>query len=171
MKLPAFLRVDVAKYRIAVGSSLRVPVLLALAPFVALSLADADRLCETATAAPLSGRCPVILKTDLTHLANAGVPRAAILAGLPLVRFTTETRLSEIMAVHEAEGCPSYSPHTYTIEEGGMRAPLPDQVAFKRAVDPKGLLNPGKMISWEDPDFDFAAGVAYAYPGLKGAPA
>ena len=33
-------------------------------------------------AAPLSGRCPVILKTDMTHLANRGEDRARILAGL-----------------------------------------------------------------------------------------
>ncbi len=32
--------------------------------------------------APLSGRCPVILKTDMTHLANQGEDRARILAGL-----------------------------------------------------------------------------------------
>lgn len=32
--------------------------------------------------APLSGRCPVILKTDMTHLANKGEDRARILAGL-----------------------------------------------------------------------------------------
>jgi len=32
--------------------------------------------------AALSGRCPVILKTDMTHLANKGEDRAAILAGL-----------------------------------------------------------------------------------------
>lgn len=32
--------------------------------------------------APLSGRCPVILKTDMTHLANRGDSRPRILAGL-----------------------------------------------------------------------------------------
>ena len=32
--------------------------------------------------APLSGRCPVILKTDMTHLANKGEDRGRILAGL-----------------------------------------------------------------------------------------
>ena len=32
--------------------------------------------------APLSGRCPVILKTDMTHLANRGEGKARILAGL-----------------------------------------------------------------------------------------
>jgi predicted CoA-substrate-specific enzyme activase len=33
-------------------------------------------------AAPLSGRCPVILKSDMTHLANKGEDRQRILAGL-----------------------------------------------------------------------------------------
>lgn len=47
-----------------------------------LGLAEADELCDVAEAAPLSGRCPVILKTDLTHLANKGVERGRILAGL-----------------------------------------------------------------------------------------
>ncbi|MDX9721876.1 MAG: acyl-CoA dehydratase activase-related protein [Myxococcota bacterium] len=32
--------------------------------------------------APLSGRCPVILKTDLTHLANHGQSHARLIAGL-----------------------------------------------------------------------------------------
>ncbi len=47
------------------------------------TLEEADRLCENvAEPAPLSGRCPVILKTDMTHLANRGEPRDRILAGL-----------------------------------------------------------------------------------------
>lgn len=44
------------------------------------------KACEAAAAvtnpAALSGRCPVILKTDLTHLANKGEPRERIVAGL-----------------------------------------------------------------------------------------
>ncbi len=43
---------------------------------------EADDLAVGAEAAPLSGRCPVILKTDMTHLANKGEDRARILAGL-----------------------------------------------------------------------------------------
>ncbi|HVS53145.1 MAG TPA: BadF/BadG/BcrA/BcrD ATPase family protein [Opitutaceae bacterium] len=48
-----------------------------------LTIEEASRLC-TAVEKPavLSGRCPVILKTDMTHLANKGEDRAAILAGL-----------------------------------------------------------------------------------------
>ncbi len=48
-----------------------------------LGVEEASRLCaEVADPAPLSGRCPVILKTDMTHLANKGEDRARILAGL-----------------------------------------------------------------------------------------
>jgi len=48
-----------------------------------LTVEEAATLCEdVADPAPLSGRCPVILKTDMTHLANQGESRARILAGL-----------------------------------------------------------------------------------------
>src|SRR6266545_3173263 len=47
-----------------------------------LSPQEADEVATGATAAPLSGRCPVILKTDMTHLANKGEDRGRILAGL-----------------------------------------------------------------------------------------
>ncbi|BDG05410.1 BadF/BadG/BcrA/BcrD ATPase family protein [Anaeromyxobacter oryzae] len=42
----------------------------------------AARAAAAPDAAPLSGRCPVILKTDMTHLANKGEPQDRILAGL-----------------------------------------------------------------------------------------
>jgi len=48
-----------------------------------LSIDEASELCaDVAEPAALSGRCPVILKTDMTHLANKGEPREAIVAGL-----------------------------------------------------------------------------------------
>lgn len=48
-----------------------------------MTVEEASRLCEDVTEpAPLSGRCPVILKTDMTHLANAGQSHARIVAGL-----------------------------------------------------------------------------------------
>jgi len=48
-----------------------------------LTVEEASALAEgVADPAPLSGRCPVILKTDMTHLANKGEPRERILAGL-----------------------------------------------------------------------------------------
>ncbi len=48
-----------------------------------LTVEEASKLCEDVEdPAPLSGRCPVILKTDMTHLANAGTSHARIVAGL-----------------------------------------------------------------------------------------
>lgn len=47
-----------------------------------LTVEEASELCDHAEASPLSGRCPVILKTDMTHLANKGEDKARILAGL-----------------------------------------------------------------------------------------
>ena len=66
--------------------------------------------------------------------------------GLPLVRFTSEERLEEIVALHEELGIPVFNPHRYTLEEGGMKQTDPAQLAFKRQADPKGLLNPGKVF-------------------------
>ncbi len=48
-----------------------------------LDIEQASEMCAgVEDPAPLSGRCPVILKTDMTHLANKGEPRERILAGL-----------------------------------------------------------------------------------------
>jgi FAD/FMN-containing dehydrogenase len=88
-------------------------------------------------------------------------------AGLPLVRFTTEARLQEIIAEHEAMGAMIFKPHRYTLEEGGMKQTDAIQLAFKRETDPLGLLNPGKMIAWENPSFDFSAGKNFLFPGLE----
>lgn len=48
-----------------------------------LDIETASEMAEGVTdPALLSGRCPVILKTDMTHLANKGEPRHRIVAGL-----------------------------------------------------------------------------------------
>ena len=87
--------------------------------------------------------------------------------GLSLVRFTTEARLDEIVRIHEDMGAPVFNPHRYTLEEGGMKQTDAVQLAFKREADPAGLLNPGKMIAWDDPDFDYRGGKTYLFPSLS----
>lgn len=67
---------------------------------------------------------------------------------LPLVRFTTEARLREIIADFEARGITVFDPHTCVLEDGGMKETDPAQLAFKQQADPLGLLNPGKMRGW-----------------------
>ena len=68
--------------------------------------------------------------------------------GLQLVRYTSERRLYEIIRWLEAAGCPVADPHTYILEDGGMKTVDEAQLAFKRQTDPLGLLNPGKMKAW-----------------------
>ncbi len=86
--------------------------------------------------------------------------------GLPIVRHSSIERLEELMRLHEANECTVFNPHRYTLEEGGMKETDPEQLAFKRQTDPSGLLNPGKMVAWDDPDYDFASGRVYLFPGL-----
>jgi FAD/FMN-containing dehydrogenase len=65
-------------------------------------------------------------------------------AALQLVRYTTETRLHEIIHHLEAQGAFIANPHTYIIEDGGRKVIDPEQLKFKAMVDPYGLMNPGK---------------------------
>ena len=69
-------------------------------------------------------------------------------AALQVVRFTTEERLNEIIRYHEDKGVLIFNPHTYILEDGGMKAINVEQLEFKKQVDPCGLLNPGKMRAW-----------------------
>ena len=98
----------------------------------------------------------------LEFLREGGVMTAA---GLTLVRYTTEPRLDEIIRIHEEMGCLVFNPHRYTLEEGGRQTVDDRQLQFKRQADPKGLLNPGKMIAWDAPDWDYSR--AYDYAGMR----
>jgi FAD/FMN-containing dehydrogenase len=89
----------------------------------------------------------------MMHLEFTRSGGAFTCSALQIVRFTDEARLNEIMAFQEASGCRQFNPHVFTIEEGGMKQVNQTQLAFKREVDPKGLLNPGKMLAWEKSDW------------------
>ena len=92
-------------------------------------------------------------------------------AGLPMVRYVSDERLDELIKIHEDHGVPIFNPHRYTLEEGGMKKTDAVQLAFKKEADPKGLLNPGKMIAWENPGFDLNSDQVYLFPGLQQAAA
>lgn len=69
---------------------------------------------------------------------------------LPVVKWTGPDRLAEIMAGLDAMGVAIANPHVVTIEDGSAyRRVEGDQLGFKRMADPLGLLNPGKMRSFE----------------------
>ena len=70
-------------------------------------------------------------------------------SALQLVRFTTEARLQEIMALHRAHGVRINDPHVFIVEDGKAGGALaPEVIALKRRFDPHGLLNPGKLRDW-----------------------
>ncbi|MEM7791370.1 MAG: FAD-binding oxidoreductase [Verrucomicrobiota bacterium] len=68
--------------------------------------------------------------------------------GIPLVRFTTEERLNEIIDYCESIGVGVANPHTYTMEGGGVHDDIVEKRALKDTVDPKALMNPGKMETY-----------------------
>jgi FAD/FMN-containing dehydrogenase len=82
------------------------------------------------------------------HLEFVRANGEVVVRALPIVWYTTAERLNEIIAMHESRGCPVFNPHTYILEDGGMKVTDAAQLAFKRVADPLGLLNPGKMRGW-----------------------
>ncbi|TVP82333.1 MAG: FAD-binding oxidoreductase [Puniceicoccaceae bacterium] len=68
--------------------------------------------------------------------------------GIPLVRFTTTERLNEMIDYCAEIGVFVANPHTYKLEEGGVHDDIVAKRALKARVDPKALLNPGKMKSY-----------------------
>ncbi|MDG4650529.1 FAD-binding oxidoreductase [Roseibacterium sp. SDUM158017] len=69
-------------------------------------------------------------------------------ADLPIIWFESPERLAEINATYEADGFIVYDAHVHVIEGNHMQ---PDyrHLAWKKRLDPKGLLNPGKSLEWE----------------------
>jgi FAD/FMN-containing dehydrogenase len=69
------------------------------------------------------------------------------IGGLPLIRWTTEPRLNEIMKSFEDDGCILNNPHIFKLEDGGRFDAEGRKMAFRQSVDPYGLMNPGKLRS------------------------
>ena len=88
----------------------------------------------------------------MMHLEFLRMNGRAIAAALQIVRYTTESRLNEIIRYHEEQGAVIANPHTYILEDGGMKSINVEQLQFKELVDPYGLLNPGKMRAWLERD-------------------
>jgi FAD/FMN-containing dehydrogenase len=82
------------------------------------------------------------------HLEFIRVNGSVVPAAIQIVRFTTADRLQEIIQHHEDRGVLIANPHTYILEDGGMKAIDYVQLAFKQQVDPYGLMNVGKMRAW-----------------------
>lgn len=67
---------------------------------------------------------------------------------IPLVYYTTEERLNEMIDYCREIGVFVANPHVNNVEGGGRYRQDNVQLLAKKNYDPKGLLNPGKMISF-----------------------
>lgn len=70
---------------------------------------------------------------------------------LPIIRFTTEERLYQMIGLCREIGVGVADPHLYRIETGGRMHDIEAKLAGKRQFDPKGLLNPGKIEGYPLP--------------------
>ncbi|HEY9125997.1 MAG TPA: hypothetical protein VIM62_02675, partial [Acidobacteriaceae bacterium] len=68
---------------------------------------------------------------------------------IPLVYFTTEERLNEMIAYCREIGVFIANPHVNYVDGGGRFREDNIQLKAKEKYDPKGLLNPGKMLSFK----------------------
>ena len=67
---------------------------------------------------------------------------------IPVVRFTTEERLNDMIAYCHSIGVFVANPHVNYLEDGGRFRADNIQLRAKERYDPRGLLNPGKMITF-----------------------
>jgi len=68
---------------------------------------------------------------------------------LPIIWYSTPERLAEINATYETNGFPVYDAHTWRVEGGGLKNADYRHLAWKKRMDPKGLLNSAKSQVWE----------------------
>ena len=93
---------------------------------------------------------------------DSGVHRPAVgpdaqVGGIPLIIHKSNERLQEIMNYCAEIGVFIANPHTYFLEEGGNHPDIAEKRDFKAQMDPQGLLNPGKMKSYDYNPFDTAS--------------
>jgi len=68
---------------------------------------------------------------------------------IPVVYYTTEERLNDMIRYCREIGVFVANPHVNYVEGGGRYREDNVQLLAKRRYDPKGLLNPGKMATFE----------------------
>ncbi len=68
---------------------------------------------------------------------------------IPLVYYTTEERLNEMVDFCREIGVFVANPHVNNVEGGGRYRADNVQLLAKLRYDPKGLLNPGKMVTFD----------------------
>ncbi len=85
----------------------------------------------------------------LFHIEFTKIGSGVVIPGsIPVVRFTTEARLNEMIDACRAIGVSVANPHVNHVEGGGRYREDNVQLLAKYELDAKGLLNPGKMATF-----------------------
>ena len=94
------------------------------------------------------------LRTDLgeevwTHHEFSRLDGKIAVIDLPIVWFTSAERLEEINGIYRKHGFAVYDAHSSKVERGGLHNADYRHLAWKKRLDPKGLLNSAKSVAWE----------------------
>ncbi|WP_270729632.1 FAD-binding oxidoreductase [Shimia sp. Alg240-R146] len=68
---------------------------------------------------------------------------------LPIIWYRDADQLAAINAIYEDNGFPVYDAHTWQVEGGGLKNADYRHLAWKKRMDPKGLLNSAKSMAWD----------------------
>lgn len=70
--------------------------------------------------------------------------------GSPYYAFVDEAQVADVIRGMTEDGAMVANNHTFFVKENGMKAMHERDLAFKRQMDPHGLMNPGKMDADDD---------------------
>lgn len=100
---------------------------------------DADRIAD------LRAKLP---DTVWMHHEFSLVGGEIVTFDLPIIWFQSPEQLAGINAIYEGCGFPVFDAHTWQVEGGGLK-PDYTHLAWKKRMDPKGLLNSAKSRHWD----------------------
>lgn len=68
---------------------------------------------------------------------------------LPIIWYRNPDQLAAINTTFEDNGFPVYDAHTWQVEGGGLKNADYRHLAWKKRMDPRGLLNSAKSMAWD----------------------
>ncbi len=84
-----------------------------------------------------------------THHEFARLDGKVIAIDLPIIWFKSPEQLEEINEIYRRHGFAVYDAHTSKVERGGLQNADYKHLAWKKRLDPKGLLNSSKSAAWD----------------------
>lgn len=95
------------------------------------------------------------LRSDLgddvwTHHEFIRLGGRVVAIDLPIIWYSGPERLEAINGTYAEHGFAVYNAHTNEVERGGLHNADYTHLAWKKRLDPKGLLNSAKSTAWQD---------------------